>query len=282
MAERVPLPHHEPRPDVDLLDQRVAEHAIPLAPGRREVQVDRLVGVDPSRALGSDANRVQVCLQAVAGTNRGHRSVGGVVDHVFALPESEFEDAPLPPHERRRAAVLLDAEVGGPLAARQRMEPHQASVLRHDHRPGRPLALVGGQEQLPGARAEPGGGDDLDRRRRERRSGAVALDGGRVAAVGRPLFLGDGRELGDSERAAGVPRRSRAGAGPGGHRDLLARHEWRRRHEALARARRVRAQDPRVHAAARAHHANVGDPRAGTAEEADLGLRRGVGRAGQG
>ena len=77
-----------------------------------QVQVDRVERVDPGRALRRQPDLVQVGVVAVAGADVGDGLVGGVVDHVLALAEADFEDASLPPGQDRLALVLLDLEVG--------------------------------------------------------------------------------------------------------------------------------------------------------------------------
>ena len=282
VPERVPLPHHQAGLDVDLLDDRVQQDPVRGAVHRGEVHVDRVEGVDPGGALGREQDLVQVGAVAVAGADGGDLLVGAVVDHVFALAEPHLDDAALPPGERRFAFVALHLEVGGGVPARQRVKPHQRAVLFGDHRPGRPQALVGGEEEVAAGRAGP-------RRRRERdgRGGQfgrreVVLHGVRVARVERELHLADGRLMGDGEgggdRLIGSPpTRARERM----HGDALARDERPVGDEALAGAGGVRLQTPRVGSAARADHAHARDPRARAAEEADLRGGRGVGGPGQ-
>ncbi len=115
--ERVPLPHHQTRLDVDLLDDRVVDHAVRW--NRASPDRFRWTGSNASiQAVpcGVSADFVQVGVVAVAGPDRGDRLVGGVVDHVLALAEADLEDAPLPPGQDGLALVLLDLEVGRRLA----------------------------------------------------------------------------------------------------------------------------------------------------------------------
>ncbi len=192
--------------------------------------MDRVESVDPGGALGREQDLVQVGAVAVAGADRGDLLVGAVVDHVFALAEAHLDDAALPPGERRLAFVGLHLEVGGGVLARQRVKPHQRAVLFGDHRPGRPQALVGGEEEVAAGRA------GLRRRRdRDGRGGQfgrreVVLHGVRVTGVGRELHLADARLVGDreggGERLVGSPT---AGARERMHGDALARERtaWR-------------------------------------------------------
>ncbi len=69
VPERVPLPHHQPRLDVDLLDHRVGEDSVGGAVHGGEVHVDRVEGVDPGGALRGELDLVQVGAVAVAGAD---------------------------------------------------------------------------------------------------------------------------------------------------------------------------------------------------------------------
>ena len=224
---------------------------------------------------------MQVGVIAVAGVHGADALVGGVVDDVFALPEADLEDAPLPPRQHGLAVVLLDFEAGRLLASGQRVKPHEAAVLFGDHRPGRAVALVGRQQQVAGRGAGQGPRGDRDGRRRQRRRRGVVLHGMRIARIDRELRLADRRLVGDREAGARSGGRT-ARAHLRGDRHPLAGDERVRRQEAFAGPRRVRAQDARVHAAARADHVHVGHVRRTGSEEADLGARGGVGRAGLG
>ena len=123
--------------------------------------MDRVEHVDPGRALRGDFDHVQVGVIAISSEDRRDVLVGGVVDHVLTLTEADLEDPPLPPREHRLAFVLLNLEVRRVIVLRQRVKPHEAAVLFGDHRPRRALALVGGLEQIAGARTGLGGRGDL-------------------------------------------------------------------------------------------------------------------------
>ena len=102
--------------------------------------------------FGLDPDFVQVGVVAVAGADVTDLLVARVVQITsFALPEADLEDPPLPPGQDRLARRMLDdLQVRRRHAARQRVEPDQVAFLIGDHRPGRALALVGGEEEIAG------------------------------------------------------------------------------------------------------------------------------------
>ena len=277
VAERMPLPHHQPGLDVDLLHDGVGEDVVRAAAEGGQVGVDRVEGVYPRGSLRGDAQHVQIRVVAVAGPDRTDLLVGAVVDDVFALAEADLEDPALPPRQNRLALVALHPEVRRGLTGGHRVEPDQVPGLVDDHRPRGADALVGSEEEVPGGgvrgrrRGDPDGGGG------DRGSGAVVLDCLRFAGVDRELLRANDRLAGDREGGPGL-HRPPAGADAGADRHLLAFGERMGGQEALAGARGVGAQDPAVRAAARAddvyrQHAGAGRP-----EEADLALRRGVHR----
>ena len=146
----MPLPHHEPGLDVDLLDHGVGEDAVGLA-----VDADRFISIGSNASTqavpSGSTDLVQVGVIAVAGADVADLLVVSCVEHVFALAEADLEDPPLPPGQGRLALDWWTLKFVADMPARQRVEPDQVAVLVGDHRPRRALALVGGEEQIAGA-----------------------------------------------------------------------------------------------------------------------------------
>ena len=113
MVEAVPLAPHEPRAQVDFLEDAVGDRAAARASHRREVAVDRVERRQQRRALRRDVEVVQVGFVAVARVHAPDLLVGAVVDHLFALAEPLRRDVALPPGQHRPAAVAA-APAGWP------------------------------------------------------------------------------------------------------------------------------------------------------------------------
>ena len=223
---------------------------------------------------------MQVGVVAVARPDQGHAPVGAVVEDVLALAEADLEDPALPPREHRFSLVSLDSEVRRLLPGRERVKPDEVAALIDDHRPGRALPLVGGEEQIAGRRAGFGGRGDPQRRGRQPRLRAVVLNSMRIAGFDRELRLAHRGLVGDREgRAHLLHESSRASAGMNGH--LLAFEEGVPRQEALPCPGRVFPQHSGVHATARPDDVHVCDLRPTPSEEADLARRGGVAGTGQ-
>ena len=103
-----PFVHHQPRRDVDLLEETVGDAGVARPADRREVAQDRVVCRDQRGPLRGQLELVQIHLVAVAGAHVLDVRVGVVGDHAFAQPEAVDCDVSLPPREHRFALVLLN------------------------------------------------------------------------------------------------------------------------------------------------------------------------------
>ena len=225
-----------------------------------------------------DFEVVQVGQVAVAGVHAPDLLVGVVDDHLFALAEALGGDHALPPRQHLARPVLLDLQVGGVQLPRQRVEPHEVAAFVEDHRPRRARPRVGGAEQV--AR---GGAFVVDGHFQDRR-GEV---GGRVEVLHLlEVFVGLGRG-GPVQPLVGVGDDEVEGEAVGGDAELglhphrLARVEGPARDEARPVALGVGPQRSPVGAAGGSADADRGDRLAGHADDADLGVRRGVVGVGQ-
>ena len=150
VVEAVPLVHDETRLQVDLLQQRVRDGAVPGSANRGQVAVDRVVDRDPGGPLRGDLEFVQIGLVAVAGTDDGDGLIGAVRDHLARRLGPVGDQGVLPPGERGLAFVFLHAKVRGARAGgRQRLEPDQFSVNVEDHRPVLTDSGIGSKNRSP-------------------------------------------------------------------------------------------------------------------------------------
>ena len=275
VAVCVPLEHHEPGRDVDLLKDRVLEDAVAAAARRGQVCGDERVRGEEGGARRRDLELVQVGLVAVAGVDGGDRLVGGAHDLVVPEADAEFRGhEAVPPREDRLSLEALDLEVRRRHALRHRVKPDEPSLRVEDHRPGLAVPVRRRQEDV--TRRGPRVGGDLHDRRFQTWLGDEALFEPVPAQFHRfaEAHL-VGREARDRERRAdarGVSLRPDERAR--GH--ALALGEVVIDDEARPRRADISPQVTAVGARARAAHAHGGDLVGRHAEEADLRVRRGV------
>jgi hypothetical protein len=217
VAERVPLPQHAARLDVDLLHDRIQHDSVLGSPDRGEVGPGGLIDGDQRGALGRDLKLVQVGVVALAPVHGRDPLVRVIVDHVLPEP-MPGGDPSLPPGHDGLAPIALLVDVVGHGALGHRVEPHQPPPAVEDHRP-----ILGpgcrAQEHVTRTRVRIVSGHDRDRRahragmkalRRRWVGGAAPGGSGRHCARRRRRDREREVERGRVRHSRGGPRRRRA------------------------------------------------------------------------
>ena len=112
MVEARPFAAHEPRVQVDFLEDAVGDSPVLGPADTGQVAVDRVQHRQQGRVVGGvDVEVVEVRFVAVAAVDARDLVVGAVHDDLFALTESLRRDVALPPGQHR--ACLRTAAPGG-------------------------------------------------------------------------------------------------------------------------------------------------------------------------